>query len=512
MSIVLGIDLGTSFSCAAAVRGHSVVVAEDDQGRRTMPSIVHFASSGRVVVGHEARPLVARDPAHTIISAKRFLGRRYNDGALRIARNAYFYKVIEGPNSWPMVDSRGGPYTVAEVCACILQELKIRAEAFFGEPIRQAVITVPANADDAQREQTRIAGKIAGLEVLRLLNEPTAAALAYALGGVVGDNTVVYDFGGGTFDCSVIRWGEDAARVLATHGDSFLGGDDIDRALAEHIAKDVLERYGVELRGRVNEWRRLLLACEEVKRGLSRAPSIRLRLPEVAQTKRGPLSIDVEITRETLERLAQPLVLQTVELMLDAVALGGLELSQVDEVVLVGGSSRLSAVRRAVADAIGRPAHLDFDPDTVVAMGAAIEAQRLLGGSTPTLERAPRELVDVVPRSIGLATAGGGFDPIIRRNSSLPAKGQRVYSTWRDGQTQMRFVVLQGDHDRAELNARLGEFVVKDLPPRPAGQLQVELSFEVSGDGLLRASARDTTTNHVHRYRVRVVDSLGAES
>jgi molecular chaperone DnaK len=407
---------------------------------------------------------------------------------------------------------------VPEVCACVLQELKTRAEQFFGEPAKQAVITVPANADDAQREQTRIAGRIAGLEVLRLLNEPTAAALAYALGGVRGDRMVVYDFGGGTFDCSVIAWGKDTATVLATHGDTFLGGDDIDLAIAERVAAELRARTGVDVKREVSEWKRLLFAAEVAKRSLSAKPSTRIQLKEVGFTDAGPVHLDYELDRETFDELVGPLVQQTVDLMLDAVALGGLEMKDaglepkdVDEVVLVGGSSRLPQVRKAVTKAVGRVPLLVFDPDTVVAIGAAIEAQRVVGGRSPNLGLAPRELVEVVPHSIGLATAGGGFDPVILRNSRLPASGQRSYTTWRDNQQEMRFVVLQGDSERAIENARLGEFIVANLPARKAGQVEVKLLFEVNSDGLLRASARDTTTNRVHRYRVRVADALRAE-
>jgi molecular chaperone DnaK len=511
MSVVLGIDLGTSFSCVAAVRDDSVVVVEDHEGHRTVPSVVNFAPTGEVIVGYAARPMIVEDPYHTIHSAKRFLGRRYTHGSVRVAQNAYLYKVSEGPNQWPMIEARGGPYTVPEVCACVLQELKTRAEQFFGEKVEKAVITVPANADDAQREQTRIAGRIAGLEVLRLLNEPTAAALAYALGGVRGNRMVMYDFGGGTFDCSVISWGKDTATVLATHGDTFLGGDDIDLAIAERLAEDLLSRTGVDVRREVSEWKRLLLACEAAKRSLSAKPSTRIRLEGVGYTDDGPVSLDFTLDRETLDEMVKPLIQQTVDLMLDAVALGGLDIKDIDEVVLVGGSSRLPQVRKAVTDAVGRTPLLVFDPDTVVAMGAAIEAQRVVGGRSPNLGLAPRELVEVVPHSIGLATAGGGFDPVILRNSRLPASGQRTYTTWRDNQQEMRFVVLQGDSQRAVENARLGEFIVANLPPRKAGQVEVKLLFEVNSDGLLRASARDTTTNRVHRYRVRVADALRAE-
>lgn len=507
MSVVLGIDLGTSFSCAAAVRDDTVVVVEDDQGRRTMPSIVHFAPTGRVIVGHRARPLAIDEPRDTILSAKRFLGRRAHDPAIRVGQNAYLYRIAEGPNHWPVIEARGGPYTVPEICACILRELKTRAEQFFGERISKAVITVPANADDAQREQTRIAGRIAGLEVIQLLNEPTAAALAYSLSGARGQRMVVYDFGGGTFDCSVIDWGTPTAKVLATHGDSFLGGDDIDLAMALHLTQVFKEREGVDLRGRMAEWRRLLLACEEAKRRLSHAETTAIELEDVAYTPRGAVGLSCEMSKAELEGLIEPLVAQTVELMLDAVALGGLELGAVDQVLLVGGSSRLPLVRSSVRQAIGRAPMYDLDPDVAVAVGAAIEAQRLVGGRSPSLERVPREMVEVVPHAIGLATAGGGFDPVIGRNAPLPAVGERTYTTWRNDQHEMRFVVLQGNSTLAVENARLGEFVIDDLPRRPAGDVVVKLTFEVGTDGLLRASARDSATNKVHRYRTRVAES-----
>ena len=507
MSLALGIDLGTSFSCAAAVRDDAVVVVEDEQGRRTTPSIVHFSSSGQVIVGHDARPLMISEARNTIHAAKRFLGRRFHDGAVRVAQNAYLYRVGEGPNQWPVIEAWGGPYTVPEVCACILRDLKIRAETFFGEPVEQAVITVPANADDAQREQTRIAGRIAGLKEIHLLNEPTAAALAYSLTGAAGRRMVVYDFGGGTFDCSVIDWATPSAKVLSTHGDSFLGGDDIDIAMAVHLAQLFKTETGVDLRGRVVEWNRLLQACEQAKRQLSRAGAATIRMKNIVSTADGPLDFVRKLNREELEQLVESYVSQTIELTLDAVALGGLEVGSVDQVLLVGGSSRLPLVRRSVQEAMGQAPLFDLDPNTAVAMGAAIEAHRLAGGKAPALERVPREMVEVVPHAIGLATAGGGFDPVISGNSSLPAAGSRTYTTWRDEQQEMRFIVLQGDSATAIQNVRLGEFVIDGLPRRPAGQVEVNLLFEVGADGLLRASARDTVSKKVHRYRVRVSDS-----
>jgi molecular chaperone DnaK len=507
MSVALGIDLGTSNSCAAAVRDDAVVVVEDDEGRRTMPSIVHFASTGRVVVGSRALPMVTAEPRNTIMSAKRFLGRRMNDPAVRVAQNAYLYRITEGPNNWPVIDAWGGPYAVPEICACVLRELKRRAEQFFGERIDKAVITVPANADDAQREQTRLAGRIAGLEVVGLLNEPTAAALAYSLAGASGERILVYDFGGGTFDCSVLQWAVQSAKVLATHGDTFLGGDDVDLAMALSLATKFNEREGVDLRGRTAQWRRLLLTCEEAKRRLSRTDRTTIEVPDVANTSRGVLDLAFELTRTDLEVLVEPIVRQTIDLMLDTLALAGLDIYSVDQVLLVGGSSRLPLVRSAVRQALGKTPLIDLDPDTAVAIGAAIEAHRLHGGTSPSLERLPREIVQVVPHAIGLATAGGGFDPVIPRNSPLPVIGERSYTTWREAQQEMRFVVLQGDSANAADNARLGAFVIDDLPRRPAGEVEVKLTLEVGTDGLLRASARDTFSNKVHRYRIRVSES-----
>jgi len=505
MGLAIGIDLGTSYSCAAAVRDDAVVVAEDVAGRRTLPSMVYFGPSGEVAVGHEARSLVSDDPEHVIHSAKRFLGRRFDDGAVRIARNAYFYKLSEGPNGWPVLDVRGGPYTVPEVCACVLKALKSQAENFFGEEVTQAVITVPAGADDAQREQTRIAGRIAGLEVLKLLNEPTAAALAHALAGPLGRTVVIYDFGGGTFDCSVMEWGAAASTVLATHGDTFLGGDDIDLAMAVHVAGWFQRQTSADVRQRASEWKRLLLACEAAKVQLSEVERALIRIPAAAHLDSGPVDLACAVDRPLLDRLAGPLVQQTVELMAEAVSFAGLEWSQVDDVLLVGGSSRLEAVRAAVERGSGRVPHGPaVDPDTAVCMGAAVEAHRLSGGRSVAVARAPSRMREVVPHSIGLATAGGGFDVVIGRNSPIPARGTRRYTTWRDGQEDMRFVVLQGDGDRAESCVRLGEFVVDGLPPRPASEVKVELLFEVGGDGLLRATARDTTTNRVHQYRARI--------
>ena len=295
--------------------------------------------------------------------------------------------------------------------------------------------------------------------------------------------------------------------MLATHGDTFLGGDDVDLAMALSLATKFNEREGVDLRGRTAQWRRLLLTCEEAKRRLSRTDLTTIEVPDVANTSRGVLDLAFELTRTDLEVLVEPIVRQTIDLMLDTLALAGLDIYSVDQVLLVGGSSRLPLVRSAVRQALGKTPLIDLDPDTAVAIGAAIEAHRLHGGTSPSLERLPREIVQVVPHAIGLATAGGGFDPVIPRNSPLPVIGERSYTTWREAQQEMRFVVLQGDSANAADNARLGAFVIDDLPRRPAGEVEVKLTLEVGTDGLLRASARDTFSNKVHRYRIRVSES-----
>ena len=510
MSLFLGIDLGTSFSCAAAVRDDMVVVVEDDQRKRSIPSVVHYAANGggeNPLVGPGAVEHIVSDPENTVHSVKRMLGQRYGDGPVRIAQSAYLFKISEGPNSWPQIEARGGPYPITVVCAHILQELKERAERFFGEPVTGAVVTVPANANDAQREQTLNAARIAHLDVLDLVNEPTAAAMSYALLGVKGGTMAVYDFGGGTFDCSVIEWGEGTARVLATHGDSFLGGDDIDLAMALHIAQEFLRTHGVDLRRRAAEWKQLLLTCEAAKRVLSRKQTVKIEVPAVAHDDKGAVDLELEFSREELERLATPYIKQTVDLVQEAIAMAGISAERLDQVLLVGGSSRIPLVRQLVQRTIGKTPLVDVDPETAVAVGAALEAHRASGAESEALGRVSMDCVEVVPQSFGLATAGGGFDAVIKRNTPLPATGMRTYTTWRDGQERMQFIVLQGDSDKSDDNVRLGEFVIDDLPLRKAGDVEVELVFEVGDKGLLWVSGKDTTTNRVRRYRVTVADA-----
>ena len=486
----------------------AITIVDDDEGRHTLPSIVHFGSNGEVLVGYPAQRLIPFEPLNTIHSVKRFLGRRVQDGMVRIAQHAYLYRVFEGPNQWPVIDARGGPYTISEICSCVLSEIVTRTEKLFGEKVTGAVISVPATADDNQRKQTRVAGRIAGLEVLGLISEPTAATLSYALTGTKGRRVVVYDFGGGTFDCAVIDWGSQTTKVLATSGDSFLGGDDIDLAMAIHIAQAFKAEHGVDLRGRQVEWKRLLLACEKTKRKLTRVRNASIDVDEVLHTDRGVVDLRYEISRDDLEGIVAPYVEQSVTLMLEAVKASEISADQVDQVLLVGGSSRLPLVRDSIREAMGKSPHLELDPDTAVAIGAAIHAQQLVGGRAPSIEKVPRELAEVVPHSIGLATAGGRFDPVIARNAPIPAEGMRSYSTWRDGQQEIRFIVLQGDNVKASENARLGEFSVTGLTRRPAGKVRIELVFNVGLDGLLRIEARETAADRIYRYKVILNDEL----
>jgi molecular chaperone DnaK len=510
MGPTLGIDLGTSYSCAAAVRDDAVVIVEDEQGRRTMPSVVRYDPQGRPVVGYEALLGLVGEPSVTIHSAKRMLGFRFGDPPVRIAQSAYLYKVVEGPNRWPLIEAPGGPYAVPAVLGSVLGELRFRAERFFGETVKRAVITVPANATDAQREQTKVAGRIAGLEVLGLLNEPTAAAMAYALLRIGGRTMAVYDFGGGTFDCTVMQWEERFATVLATLGDSFLGGDDIDLAMAVHVAQEFQRRTGVDIRRRAADWRQLLLACEAGKRTLSRQDATTIRVRGVArlQGAGGPVDLEHEMGRDQLARLASPFVSRTVEIVREALVMAGMEAAQLDQVLMVGGSSRLPQARAAVQDALGggKVPLVDIDPETAVCIGAAAFAHRMTGGRSRSIERAHGRVTEVVPRSFGLATATGGFDCIIPRNTPLPARGTRTYTTFRDGQQEMRFVVLQGDSARASENAHVGEFVVGTLPGGPAGEVSIELVLEVATDGMLRVSATNPATGQVHQLGVRVAD------
>lgn len=507
MELGIGIDFGTTSSCVAAIRDDMVVIIKDEQGYDTYPSVVHFGKKGQVLIGRSASERIIDDPENTIHSIKRVLGRTFNDPVIQVAKSAYFYEIFKGPKSCPMIRARGETYSPAQVSAALLRGLCKRAERFFDEKVRRAVITVPANAGHAQREAIQLAARLAGFKVVRLLNEPTAAALAYALLGVQGKTVLVYDFGGGTFDCSVIRWNKKKATVLASHGDRYLGGDDIDIKLARRVAHDFQKDTGVDIRGQVKDWKRFLTVCEKSKRELSDRLAVPVRLESLAYQKNDEaLALEYGFLRDELERLSGEFVRNSLDIVHETLRMAKVSVSDIDKILMIGGTSRMPMVQEAVHSEFGKTPFVDIDPYSAVAIGAAIEAFRSAGGKSPLVDQAPVELVEVSGHSFGLGYSSGDFDPVIEKNSTLPASGWRCFTTKRDNQRELKFTIQQGESKNSAKNIELGVFSVSNLPKQPAGDVKVEVLFEVGHDGILHVSARELQGNKVHQFHIPIAD------
>jgi molecular chaperone DnaK len=522
----IGIDLGTTNSAVAAVISGAPRVLLDARRRSTMPSVVSFPEAGGTLIGHEARARLVDAPQDTIYSAKRLIGRAFTDPAVRAARHSLPYEIVPDTNGQVAVQTRAGhTYSVTEISAMILHAVASRARAEFGTGQLSAVITVPANFNDSQREYTRVAGRIAGLEVLRIVNEPTAAALAFGFDGAKDGLVAVYDFGGGTFDISLVEIKGGVYRVLSTAGDAFLGGDDLDVALAGQLADKFRKTVRIDLRRSQAEWQRLLFATERAKCELADKEETEVVIREAGFAEKGAVDLRMKVTRTDLASVAYAFVERSIELMHRCIQAARVSSNEITDVILVGGTTRVPLVGAAVSEFFGRAARRDIDPMHAVALGAALHAALLTGApikttqpATPayqSAEEAPTApnvlLVDVLPHSIGIAVAGGGVEWILKANAVVPTEERRRFTTWRDDQQEMRFVLLQGDSPHAAENTRLGEFVVPGLRAAKAGAIEIEVFFEVDVNGILCVTAMDLDSKRETSRRLKISGPSAAD-
>jgi molecular chaperone DnaK len=503
MAKVIGIDLGTTNSCVAVMDGKNAKVIENSEGARTTPSMVAFTDDGERLVGQPAKRQAVTNPERTFFAVKRLIGRRYDDPMVAKDKDLVPYKIVKGDNGDAWVEADGKKYSPSQISAFILQKMKETAEAYLGQTVTQAVITVPAYFNDAQRQATKDAGKIAGLEVLRIINEPTAAALAYGLDKSGASKTIaVYDLGGGTFDVSVLEIGDGVFEVKATNGDTFLGGEDFDMRLVNYLADEFKKEQGIDLRGDKLALQRLKEAAEKAKIELSSATQTEINLPFITADQTGPKHMTLKLTRAKFEALVDDLVQKTIGPCRAALKDAGLSAGQIDEVVLVGGMTRMPKIQEIVKQFFGKEPHKGVNPDEVVAIGAAIQAGVLQGEVKDVL------LLDVTPLSLGIETLGGVFTRLIERNTTIPTKKGQVFSTAEDNQTAVTIRVFQGEREMAADNKLLGQFDLVGIPPAPRGVPQVEVTFDIDANGIVNVSARDKGTGKEQQIRIQASGGL----